>query len=365
MATYSFDTITAAQALAITATDSLSFGAGAATLTSVAYNAGGTITITVGARGVEFGAPVAALAQQALFTFADGSRLYVGDGLNNAISIDGDTHPGALFGGDGGDTLNLGSAGGVAQGNQGNDILKTAGQATLYGGQGDDTFFVAPGGHGDFLQGNKGDDAMQGGSSDTILGGQGNDTITGSGFLNGNLGNDKATGGGQLFGEGGNDTLIGTGSGHNALSGGDGDDSLVAAAGGDTVSGDAGNDTIDGSGAADVISGGAGADVFRFLIPTAPLPTAAQVPQILDWSSEDRLSLYGLGPPSTFGTTTAVDFNRASFLAHNVLSGGGLLYYAVQVGADTFVFSTAGGSNFDVVELVGRTLADISSQNFI
>lgn len=464
MATYSFDTITAAQALAFAPGDALALPSGTATQASVIYDASGSITIALGARTIQFSGALATASQTAFFNFGDGTHLYIGDGAANVASSN-DGGVAAIFGGPGDDSLTLGN-GGLAQGNQGNDFLSTGGQATLYGGQGDDTFATTLGEHDSFMQGNKGDDLIQGGSHDTLLGGQGNDTIVGGGILDGNLGNDKLTGFGQLLGEGGNDTLTATGAGGDSLSGGDGNDSLTstsAAPGGASMSGDDGNDTlvgqlhadtmsggagadvindngglgnlldggdgadtltasggtsanspggtgtilggagddvistldssgysidggagddnirgtrnghgdtimggdgadtIDGFGGPDRLFGGAGADRFEFSIPTPAV--AGNVPAVMDWSSEDSLRLLGVaGTASNVGLTTAPDFQTSVATAASMLQT--LTYVAVQVGPDVIIFY-GGASPPNAIDLVGRSLADISFHNFV
>jgi Ca2+-binding RTX toxin-like protein len=282
MATYSFETITPAQALAFAAADTLGFQTGTATLASVAYLPNGDAAVTVGALTIEFGPGLIAASQHAPFAFADGTHLYVGDATANAENLQSDTHAAALFGGDGNDSLTLGTAGGLEQGNQGNDSLTSAGQATIYGGQGNDSISLTGAAHDDFLQGNKGNDDLRGATaSDTVLGGQGDDTIHGGGgadFLNGNLGNDVVFGGhgnDMIFGEGGDDTLTSDSqddpanhdTGNDTIDGGDGDDSLLAGAaagaGNATMTGDAGNDTIVANGGANLMDGGAGNDVLE------------------------------------------------------------------------------------------------------
>jgi len=377
MAAYVFDTITAAQALAFSSSDTLSFQAGTAVQASVTYLGNGDISVAVGGLSVEFAAALATVSQSGMFHFDDGSSLYVGDGSNNAASTTGDIHADALFGGAGDDTLILG-AGGLIQGNQGNDALSAGGgQATMYGGQGNDTFSAMSGEHDSFMQGNKGDDLLQGGSFDTLLGGQGDDTISGGGILDGNLGNDSLTGTGQLLGEGGNDTLTSNGFG-DVLTAGDGDDSLtssVSAAGGtvmdggagddsittnhahDTLLGGAGDDVLTSTGSSNSMTGGAGADRFLFgTVPTSP----GSVTAITDWNgAEDKLSFTGFTPgTSDFTSTTATDYADALAAANNQLSAHHFTFVGVQVGADFIIFAGGAGGATSAVDLVGRTLAD-------
>ena len=136
MATYFFETITAAQALGFTAaSDTLVFGnpTSSGAKTSVTFNAatatqGATETVTdlVTGRSVVFGTGFAGEGDTATLTgtvvFQDGSNLYVGttttlDDTPTASTNFGD----ALFGGDGNDTLNGGNGNDVIQGNAGND----------------------------------------------------------------------------------------------------------------------------------------------------------------------------------------------------------------------------------------------------
>ena len=83
MATFTFEEITAAQALAITAGDTLVVQTGAPKAVAVAYNpavglATDTITIAMGARSVIFAPAVAAVAQSGNVLMAGGARIYIG-----------------------------------------------------------------------------------------------------------------------------------------------------------------------------------------------------------------------------------------------------------------------------------------------
>lgn len=267
MTTYSFETITAAQALAFAQSDRLLFSTGTATQVSVAFLANGHIAITLGGQTVEFGINISLVGLP--LSFPDHSQLYIGDNTSNLVTFGSGGPPDAAFGGDGNDALDLGPNGGLAQGNQGADTLTSAGAATIYGGQDND--HITLGDLGGFAQGNKGDDSIIGGhGAETLLGGQGDDTIAsttsafdadGANFLNGNLGNDSilaGAGADQIFGEGGNDT-ISAGQGSNFVDGGDGADSIIGAAVANTLQGGAGDDWIDGVG---LIDGGDGNDTL-------------------------------------------------------------------------------------------------------
>ena len=267
MATFNFSTITAMQAMAITAADTLVLDQGTGSTTTVLFNSADTTTIMIGDRAVMFGSAVAGATK----TFADGGVLFIGGAANDQATTGaaGD----GLYGGMGTDTLNSGDGLNLLQGNQGNDSL-VGGSAydIIYGGQDNDRIMVgaSPNGGGtNFGQGNRGDDTLSGSpnDSDTLLGGQGNDVINitdpgtprelgllddrqgfsggGNDFLNGNLGNDTifaGEGNDLLFGEGGDDFLQ-DGGGSNTLSGGDGADTIIAREN-NTIDGGAGNDVV-------------------------------------------------------------------------------------------------------------------------
>jgi Ca2+-binding RTX toxin-like protein len=363
MAAYTFETITASQALAFTAADTLSFTSGTAIQFTVVYGSDGNITITNGARSVAF-APALATVSKAAFglTFADGSLLYVGDAGTDSLSIS-PAAPGAMFGGDGDDTLQLGIRGGLLQGNAGNDTLRTPAQATIYGGQGNDSITTTDPSTSSFLQGNKGDDLISGGSADTLLGGQGNDTLTGGGFLNGNLGDDSiSASAGVAFGEDGNDTISATG--NATIDAGAGNDSLIGTSGSNTLLGGAGADTLESGQGVDLLTGGAGADVFQFL--SSGGAASGTVDQITDWSTEDRLH-FRPAPAGYSGFTsfTNNDYTIVLNQVSSLIASAKLAYVAVQVGHDVVVFAANAGGIDVAVDLVGRSLADISASNII
>lgn len=274
MATYSFETITAAQALAITAADTLTMAGAPANQVTVLYNSSGTVTVVSGARAVEFGAPITAISLGGRLVRADSARLFVGDdGENTADAPSSSSANDGLYGGAGQDLLRGGDGADLLQGNAGRDTLDGgAGDDVVYGGQDNDRIQTGEGTN--FGQGNKGEDSLLGGSGvDTLLGGQGNDIIEGAGgggFLNGNLGDDFIVAGGgfdsqdfnHILGEGGNDRIMG-GYGSNVIDGGDGDDDIFAE-GTNTLTGGAGNDrVVSYSAKASVVHGGDGNDFVR------------------------------------------------------------------------------------------------------
>ena len=273
MATYSFEMITLAQALSITATDELSFATGSARDMTALFVPGApdTVVLVLDGRSVTFGAPITSVSGAGHISFADGSRLYLGTPAADSPAAGGLQND-AFFGGEGADTLNGGGGANLLQGNTGADQLAGgAGADTIYGGQDNDLIVTGDGVN--FGQGNKGNDSIAGGlGADTLLGGQGDDTISsgavsfqpdGANFLNGNLGDDfirAGNGNDQIFGEAGNDTLD-AGYGDSFVDGGDGQDSIEAQLGFNTIFGGTGDDTISSQSARiSQLDGGAGDD---------------------------------------------------------------------------------------------------------
>lgn len=218
MGNYAFETITSAQALAITAADTLTFSSGPTNQVTVLYDpaspaaTGGTISIMAGDRTVAFGVALATISQVGRLQVADGSRLFIGDDGANTASAPVSSGNDALYGGGGADILEGGDGDDLLQGNAGGDyIVGGLGRDTIYGGQDNDYILCAvadepgvkfPNDEGNFAQGNKGNDTIVGGlGTDTLLGGQGDDMVIGFGgadFLNGNLGDDFVGGSGTL-----------------------------------------------------------------------------------------------------------------------------------------------------------------------
>lgn len=277
MATYNFSTITAAQALAVGAGDTLVLDGAPANQTSVLFVPGVSgaqdrFTVVAGERSAVFGDGLIDVVK----TTAGGAVLIVGTNGPDGPLFGGPGDDG-LYGGPGDDALAGANGADLLQGNQGRDTLSgQAGDDVIYGGQDNDLLtggsavggFVTPGYN--FVQGNKGDDTVTGGSDDhdILLGGQGNDLIgatslvaggpfgwmpasgggNGSDVMNGNLGDDIVIGGfgnDTLLGEDGNDALVDFGGGsRNLIDGGAGNDTLGAQNGSATLNGGAGNDLV-------------------------------------------------------------------------------------------------------------------------
>ncbi|RAK68481.1 hypothetical protein DJ019_00155 [Phenylobacterium kunshanense] len=258
--------MSAAQALAFSAADTLLVDQGSANTTTIQFGAT-TIVMTVAGTSVVFGAGLG----NATATFADGSRLFIGTTGNDAPSAFGAEDNG-LYGGAGADTLDAGDGANQLQGNQGEDkLIGGRGRDVIYGGQDNDTIIVgeSSGGGTNFAQGNRGDDTISGSrvDSDTLLGGQGNDVLGasdagpgrrsglftlyenpvgvsggGNDVINGNLGDDV------IFGGTGDDTLIGE----------DGRDHIVDSGGRNFIDAGADKDFIDVAGEATVYAGSGG-----------------------------------------------------------------------------------------------------------
>ena len=376
MATYSFASITDAQALGFSAASDLLVFTNPTSVgnqVSVSYSPASstsapTVTLTDPRSGrvVVFGATLGGASPPAI-GFTDGSILFVGGA--GADTASGTAQGDGLFGGAGDDSLSGGPGADVLQGNQGGDYLDGgAGNDTIFGGQGDDS--ITAGGGANFVNGNLGNDTITGeaGSANTLLGGQQNDLLiggAGADLLNGNLGDDTISGGGgadAIFGEAGNDRIT-LGDGGSTADGG---------SGADTITGGAGADTIIGGLGADDLRGGGGADRFQFSAGHSGT-TEGTVDRILDWAGGrsggpvDQIDFIGLAAatPTTYLELTASSFGAARALADGQIAAGNN-YVAVQVGADVVLFVDSGNNNGvadDALILVGRTLADIDYTN--
>lgn len=334
-------------------------------------------------------------------------------GNQGADSLAGDVGSDTIYGGQGDDRIATG--GGTrnfAQGNRGDDTLDgdQSSNDTLLGGQGNDLInadgaLFPP--RADFLNGNLGDDTIMGGlGADTMYGEGGADMLVDrggiGGLLDGGAGNDVLRAVTSTFDESAQATLRG-GEGDDqiiyqngtfSVSGGDGNDTvestsentfnILVADGGsgddmlrgfnrsDSLAGGDGNDTLYGGFGSDTLVGGAGSDVFEVRRILDLSASETRINQIHDWSSEDRLyfvgrSVMGAGSETNYREATASDYASA-FALRGDLSDGFKTYLAVQVGNDVIVFGQqeiAGLDNGCVVQLVGRTLADISAANFV
>ncbi len=356
MATYSFESITSAQALNFNgATDTLAFlnPTSSAHLMTVTFDAAtatspATVTLIDGATGrlVTFGPGIEATTPNVSLVFQDSSELRIGTTGNDGPVVGGTTSD-ALFGNAGDDTLNGGAGNDVIQGNAGNDSLVGGGGSdTIYGGKGNDSIDVGHGGANNFVEGNSGDDSItdSGGGASTLLGGQGDDSIaagTGGDYLSGDLGNDSISGGG-------------------------GDDSFAGGGGNDVLIGGAGNDTFSGGPGADTITGGGGSDTIIFA-PGDSVPVVGNFDQVIDWNGSLDHLLFGLGAASPNNldliNTAATDIANAIAQATAIIGGG--TYVAIPMGGNLLIFADTNHDHAittadNMVMLVGRALSDIN-----
>jgi hypothetical protein len=327
MASYTFETITSAEAASYSAaSDTLRFTTPGETpwQADLVFNPDGAfagspdyVTVTLGDRSVNFGFGIHGSDAR----FADGSLLFIGcpqkddwwygspgadamygvAGNDSLVGLAGDDH---LLGGQGRDTLIGGQGADLLEGGDDNDSLDGGtGANVMFGGNGDD--YIVGGADFNRVNGNKGNDTVVGSSTvgDWLLGGQGNDLLqadssTGHNIINGNMGNDTLAGGAS------NDTLRG----------GQGDDVIHGGAGDDLIFGDLGSNTL---------TGGPGADVFR----------------------------NATGPSLDMIT----DFNRSE--GDSIRIDVGLTYSAVQNGSDVHVL-VSNGSEFDLQNIQLSVLTD-------
>ena len=181
---------------------------------------------------------------------------------------------------------------------------------------GDGSDSISGGGGRDVLAGGAGDDVLQGNvGRDTLEGGVGGDVLRGGqdeDVLQGNSGQDL------LFGDKGQDTVHG-GQDADTIQGGQGDD---------YVSGDLGADIVRGGQGDDVLLGGAGDDYLSGDLGDDTLSGG---------EGADRFYV-----SAGAGADLVLDFNAAE--GDRVVLSPGAQVSAAQVGADTVVTLTDGGS---------------------
>lgn len=383
MSSYAFETITAAEAQAIRASDTLTF-AGPARIVAVSYTPLGLtlpaqIIVTLGARTVAFGTEFTELSLRGGIRMADGSKLFIGDFAANEAS-GGDLGDG-LYGGGGGDTL-LGWAGDdFIHGNSGDDSLQGgSGHDIVYGGQGADHIAIGLDGDrnsGGFAHGNLGQDTLMGGDgADTLLGGQDADRLSGGegdDYLSGDLGDDEIRAGGgsdEIYGGAGDDSLY-SGGGSDFIQGGDGADFIVSEGAGFVwIDGGAGGDTIVLAGVGmDRVRGGEGRD--RFEVIAGERPGVDQIHAIHDWRADESLHFNQVGiyalSAGRYAETTAGDMTQAIAKAGDLIVQG-KAYVAVEVAGDVYVFAETNGDPTDgpdtAVSLMGVNLDAVDWTNF-
>lgn len=160
-------------------------------------------------------------------------------------------------------------------------LVGQAGDETLAGGIGNDTFSISADGGSDVISGDDGHDTIIFNGEETGNGVQVTLSDSGTGSYQFGTGSGEFTGveafagthnddafdasmsvdGVTISAEGGNDEVIG-GMGADTLSGGDGDDNIDAGEGADSLSGGAGQDMLSGGDDDDTLSGGGGDDTL-------------------------------------------------------------------------------------------------------
>jgi Ca2+-binding RTX toxin-like protein len=348
MATYSWSTITAQEALGFTDADRLIFDTAGASARSVVIGWGSAVTtLALAGKTLTFLTDEIDGSLNDQFVFLDGTNLLI-DGQEADGTMTFEVGGGQALGlsddaADGSDVIDGSAAEGAiyANGNRGDDSVQGGeGNDTLFGGQGVDQ--VAGGEGDDSLNGNIGDDVVTGGDGDdSIYGGQDDDDLDGGegdDWISGDLGDDVALDGGDgndsVFGGDGDDDLSQTGDGDDSLSGnagedvvdgGDGndviyggrdDDELSGGAGDDVISGDLDDDLIDGGEGVDEMTGGEDDDTFFF--ESGDTEGAGEdmdeddVDVITDFADDDTLQIdNATGAGSTFSATEADDFDDA------------------------------------------------------
>lgn len=330
---------------------------------ALSVNNSGTLTATAG---------IAIQKQQGSGTVINGGTI-TGDVLfgagfdrvDNTGLIDGDIT--LSFGNDVYTSTPSGSVSGTIYGGGGQDKLTTHTDDVLFGGQGDDSFFInhsaaqTNGGDGidtittsvDFNldassenlvianetgqrgEGNALDNTLTGDTgADVLLGHAGADIIyghNGHDTLFGNDGKDRLFGGNgndylkghaandSLTGAKGNDTLLGN-DGKDRLYGGNDDDVLKGGNGKDRLYGSSGDDTLTGGSGRDKLSGGSGADTFIFNTLADSGDLRATADRITDFESGiDTIDLSSLSNSTlTLNTTGPLSGSGSAEIALDI-----------------------------------------------
>jgi len=380
MATYKFDTMSQSDATGFTSSDTLIFTDDAAAPGNVVVTEGTTTTtLTFGTKSLIFAQASLAEADitfSSAFEAGKDSQLVLGTSGADDVDTNFGSDGSVGYGLKGDDTVDAtgGTGADYLFGGLGNDtLLGGAGNDHLYGldltgdGTADGADSIDGGAGNDYIQGNGGNDTLIGGTeNDRINGGGGDDSITGNAGLdviNGNKGND----------------VIDGGAGNDEVRGGQGDDSVSGGADNDLVLGDLGNDTVVGGTGIDLLTGGAGNDVFVFAAGDADLAATSGalkglVDTITDMASGDKIDIdttltdiHFQSSGVTFSTYTAA-LTHAQGL-YDTDGNDNSIVYAMQVGADTYLFydTDAAGTDLDSAILLqgidAKTFFDADAPN--
>ena len=202
-------------------------------------------------------------------------------------------------------------------------------------------------------------DIVFGGGDDRIIGGLRDDVLNGAkgdDWLSGDTGNDTLIGGDgadTLLGDTGNDTLQGDG-GADRLSGGKGNDVLLGSDGRDILNGGAGDDRLIGGSSADQLTGSTGADTF--VLANLPVSSAGRdtVTDFVHGVDKIEISMSGFGGSEVFGSSVLTLGSTAGSSSEHLLydAATGLLRFDAD--------GSGAGSAIDIALLANKPALDAS-----
>lgn len=284
---------------------------------------------------------------------SEANTLNGGGGVDLLAGLDGDD---TLNGGEGDDSLAGGNDNDELNGENGNDrLFGNSGNDTINGGAGDD-----------LTNGGDGDDIINGGADDdnVLVGGAGNDTIHGD---DGNDGLDGSSGDDYLYGDSGNDRLYG-GSGIDRLYGGAGDDTMSGMSDTDYMHGSFGDDGMNGGGGDDVLNGNSGDDRLFGGLGADTLNGGADNDLLVgqggidtfvfeaNWG-HDQISGYGLDVTGQPYVDEVIDMSALGIDFADLT--------IQQSGVHTLVYITADGGATNSIEILYRSVTDITQDDFL
>jgi serralysin len=244
----------------------------------------------------------------------------------------------------------------ILKGNAAANILNgLAGVDHMYGGLGDDIYFVQENGDGVYEYGNEGTDLVYASVSYTLGSNVENLVLQGSGDMSG-TGNSLAN---SIRGNSGRNTLNG-GDGNDVLDGDLGNDTLNGGKNNDTLTGDRGNDVLIGGRGADRLFGGVGADTF--ILQSFRDSVLASRDTIYDFSQSqgDKIDLSILD-----ARITATGNQAFTFIGTNQFSdkGGELRYFKKD--GETFIYGDLDGDAAIDFSIRLKGVFDLKSSDFI
>ncbi len=276
-----------------------------------------------------------------IYTAANiGSMALFGNEGGDTVNVLSSTNPQTILGGndsnDGNDSLLGSGAGDVIFGHGGDDIINSYfGNDTVIAGFGNDLIFDPFNGGSDLVFANEGNDSLDiWNGNDTVFAGQGDDSIAHGGANNPlyflNEGADTVEGStatGAMIVVGGNDSN-------------DGSDSILTGSGADLVYGNGGNDTIRANDGGDTVIGGVGNDSLQCTNNSTDLIFANEGDDTVGSASGSDTVFAGQGNDQVTGGATGGQLLQGNegndtligLLGIDTLSGGS--------GADVFYYFT-------------------------